>query len=157
MLVAKLKISVNSSLHQETKSFLDFLRQAGKKHSASISVSVHKPGSFRVSSKDPEKLDLFLQELIFNQALSYYLCSVPNRREIARSVVKPVFQQFLEARFRVTYPSVLANHILRGSLDSMIAGDFADPAAQRFEMLFQRRQLRMISGYEFIRDLDDQL
>jgi hypothetical protein len=34
----------------------------------------------------------------------------------------------------------------------MIAGEFSDPAAQDCEMLFQRLQLKMISGYVFIRD-----
>ena len=63
----------------------------------------------------------------------------------------------MEARFRVTYPSLLTSHVLRGSLTWMIAGEFSDPAAQDYEMLFQRLQLKMISGYVFIRDLDDLL
>jgi hypothetical protein len=38
-----------------------------------------------------------------------------------------------------------------------MAGEFADGWAQEYEMLFHQLKLKMLSGYEFIRNLDDLL
>ena len=53
-----------------------------------------------VPLKESEKFGLFLQELMLNQSIYYYLCGVPNRRKITYSVVRPIFQELLEATFR---------------------------------------------------------
>jgi hypothetical protein len=38
-----------------------------------------------------------------------------------------------------------------------IAGEFSDEIARRYEALFWRLKLKIISNYDFIRDLDDLL
>ncbi len=101
-------------------------------------------------------LDLFLQELIFTRGLYYYLCSVPNRRNVARRVVKPIFEELLQSHYSVVYPVLIHTHLLEGS-QTWTAGDFIDGRAQKYELLYQKLHLKMISGYEFIRDLDDHL
>ncbi len=154
-----LPVRVSADLHAQARAFLDFLRRAGKKHSLSISISSKGSGRFRyaVAWKDSAALDLFLQELMFNQALYYYLCGFSARRELARLVVKPIFEALLESRFRIVYPSLVRRHLLDGSFGEMMAGDFLDGAAQEYQILFQQLKLKMISGYEFIRNLDDLL
>jgi hypothetical protein len=109
-----------------------------------------------VPGKECWNLDLFLQELILSRGLYYYLCSIPNRRLAAKSVVKPIIERLLVSRFSVVYPVLLHKHLLNGSPD-WTAGEFREEFSQDYERLFQRFQLNMVSGYEFIRDLDDLL
>jgi hypothetical protein len=151
-------VTLSSHAHQQAQAFLDFLRRAARRHSVTICVSSERVGQFKCSirRKDNEKLELFLQELMFNQGLYYYLCSVSNRKEVARSVVRPIFQELLEWCFEFIYPSRLRRHVLEG-FRSWVAGEFAEGTAQQYEMLFRRLKLKMISGYEFMRDLDDLL
>lgn len=73
-----------------------------------------------------------------------------------KSVVKPIIEELLVSRFSVAYPVLLQKHLLEGS-PTWTAGEFTEGTAQQYEMLFQRFKLKMISGYEFIRDLDDLL
>ena len=107
-------ITISGHAHQRAKAFLDFLRRAARKHSVTIFVSSERTGQFKCSigRKDGEKFELFLQELMFNQGLYYYLCSVPNRKDVARTVVRPIFQELLEWCFEFIYPSLLRRHVL---------------------------------------------
>lgn len=110
--------------------------------------------------EDQKKIDLFLQDLMLNNGLYFYLCTVPNRRNVARTIVVPIFDRLLEASYEFTNPSLLRRHVLKGFVpDSLVAaGEFAyDKGAQFYEALYQSLNLKMISPYEFIRDLDDQL
>jgi hypothetical protein len=151
-------VAIEVRAHQQGKAFFDFLKRAASKHSLRICVSSDGPGRFTCSipRKEVEKFDLFLQELMFNHGLYYYLCSLPNRKEIAKLVVRPIFEQLLEFSFEFMYPSLIRKHVLEGS-GGWVAGEFSDELAQRYEKLFWRIKLKMISGYEFIRDLDDLL
>lgn len=155
---ASIAITISDHAHQQAKAFLDFLRRAARRHSVTICVSSQRAGQFECSirRKDGERFELFLQELMLNQGLYYYLCSVSNRKEIARSVVRPIFQELLEWCFEFIYPSLLRRHLLEG-LSGWVAGEFAERTAQQYEILFWRLKLKMICGYEFIRDLDDLL
>jgi len=110
-----------------------------------------------VPLKESEKFGLFLQELMLNQSIYYYLCGVPNRRKIAYSVVRPIFQELLEAYFPVTNPWLLRRQLLSGSLSGSVAGDFSDGMGHQYEVLVHRLNLKTISGYEFVRNLDDLL
>ena len=101
-------------------------------------------------------LDSFLQEITFQHGLYYYLCTVSNRRAVARSVVKPVFEELLALRFSVAYPVQIQKHLLEGSPD-WAGGEFLEGTAQAYEILFQKLQLKMVTGYEFVRDADDLL
>jgi len=110
-----------------------------------------------VPLNESEKFGLFLQELMLNQGIYYYLCGIPNRRQVANSVVRPIFQELLDAYFPVTYPSLLRRQMLGGSLGGSLAGDFSDGMGHQYEVLVHRLNLKTISGYEFIRNLDDLL
>jgi hypothetical protein len=151
--------SISDSFYSQARAFVDFLRRAARKHSVEVSTSTKGIGEFEfwVPERDLEKFDLILQELIFNNGLYYYLLGASNRRAVAKSVVGPTFQTILDSRFRVTYPSLLRRHILYGPPGWILAGEFAELVSQRFEILFRRFKVKLISGYEFIRDLDDLL
>jgi hypothetical protein len=155
-------IKVPDQAHQQARSFLDFLRRAGRKHTVTIRVLGQRTGEIECSipRKDGKRFEMFLQELMLNNGLYYYLCSVRNRKEVAKSVVVPIFQELLQLCFDFIYPSLLRKHILEGSVRDWVlpAVEFAyDGTAQAYEALFQRLNLKMISGYDFIRDLDDLL
>jgi hypothetical protein len=155
----KVTIKLDEGFHEEARDFVRFLQRVARKHSAEISISVEPGGEIECSVplKEGEKFGLLLQELMLNQAIYYYLCSVPNRRKVANSVVRPIFQELLEAYFPVTYPSLLRRQFLSGSLSGSLAGDFSDGTGHQYEVLAHRLKLKTISGYEFVRNLDDLL
>lgn len=153
------KLEISPSDIEDANRFLAFLRKAALKHKITISGSVTTDGQVRVSVPQEEywNLDSFLQELSLQGGLYYYLCTVSNRRQVARGVVKPIIEELLLGRFSVVYPVLIQKHLLDGSPD-WTAGDFGyDGNAQSYEILLRRFRLKMISGYEFIRDLDDLL
>jgi len=154
------EITLPESVHQEAKTFLDFFRKAARDHSISLSISAISAGHFRCGSpfKDLLKFDLFLQELIFNRGLYYYLRNTRRRRETVRAVVLPIMKELLESRFKFVYPSLLRKQILGGATHGhLTAADLSDPYGQEYERLFHQQKLKMISNYTFIRDLDDLL
>ncbi len=155
---AKVMIKVDPVVHQQGLAFFAFLKRAAGKHSLKFGVSSSSPGRFvcSINRKESDKFDLFLQELMFNHGPYYYLCSLPNRTAVARLVVRPIFQKLLEFGYEFMYPSLIRRHVLEGET-GWVAGQFSDEMAQRYETLFWRLKLKMISNYEFIRDLDDLL
>jgi hypothetical protein len=155
----KVTIKLDTAVNKEAKDFVRFLQRVARKHSAAISISAGHAGEVECSVplKESEKCGLFLQELMLNQGIYYYLCGVPNRRKIANSVVRPIFQELLESYFPVTYPSLLRKQFLSGFLGGSLAGDFSDGIGHQYEVLAHRLNLKTISGYEFIRNLDDLL
>ena len=152
-------IQVSDRHHQEAKAFLNFLQRAAKKHSLALSVSSPAPGEFKcfVPFQEIEKFDLFLQELMLDHGLYYYLCGVADRKELERSVVRPIFQRLLESHYPFIRSSLLRRHLLEGSVGWWMAGEFAESFSRKYEKLFQQLKLKLISGYEFIRNLDDLL
>ena len=102
----KFAITLPARLYQETKDFLRFLRTAAQKRSVTVSFSANDTGTFEVyvPGKDSWNLDSFLQEIVFHRGLYYYLCGVPNRREVGKLVVAPIFEKLQGLRFSVTYP-----------------------------------------------------
>ncbi len=155
---AQITVTLSESAHKQARAFLGFLQRAARKHSVIISVSSERAGQFRCSvpRRQSENFELFLQELMFNQGLYYYLCSVTNRNEGARLVVRPIFQELLESSFAFIFPSKIRRHVLEGAC-GWVACEFSEGTGQQYEVLFRRLKLKMISGYEFIRDLDDLL
>jgi hypothetical protein len=153
-------IKLPETVHLEAKAFLDFLRKAAGDYSVSLSVSTPQAGEFRCSfpSSDGLNLDLFLQELTFDRGLYYYLRNVPKRRETAKAVVLPVMMELLESRFNFVNPSLLRKQILGGATHGeLAAAEFSDEYGRQYERLFHQQRLKMISNYEFIRNLDDLL
>jgi len=84
----ELQITVPVSEHarKEGKHFLNFLRVAAKKRGVTMSITAnHAPGfNCSIPAKDRDNFELFLQELMLNQGLYYFVCSVQNRRVITR-------------------------------------------------------------------------
>jgi hypothetical protein len=152
-----LKIALPLCPLEDAKGFLRFLRRAARKHSVTISFT-NRGGRLTVAvpAKERLNLDSFLQELFLTGGPYFYLCSVPNRRQVARSVVKPIFQELLITCFSVAYPVLIHQQLLKGS-PIWSAGEYEDGFAQQYELLFRRFTLKMISSYEFVRDLDDLL
>ena len=153
-----LTFPIRSGDFQDAKKFLNFLRIAGRRHSVTINISENPTGELALSVPGGERQNLnhFLQEIIFSRGLYYYLCGISNRRHVARRVVKPIFEELLQSHFAVVYPVLLQKHLLEGS-QTWTAGEFVDGFAQKYELLYHQFHLKMISGYEFVRDLDDQL
>src|ERR1700722_4949155 len=115
----ELTISPPARLYQSARDFLGFLRTAARKHSVTISFAANETGAFRLSVPGEQcwNLDSFLQAISLQHGLYYYLCGVPNRREVARFVVKPVLEELLGSRFSVAYPVQIQKHLLEGSTD----------------------------------------
>jgi hypothetical protein len=153
-----LSFPLRPSEFHEAKKFLNFLRIAGRRHSVTITISEGSTGNLALSvpREEGRNVDSFLQELIFTRGLYYYLCSISNRRHVARRVVKPIFEELLRSNFDVVYPVQIQKHLLGGS-QTWTAGDFTDGGGQKYELLYRQFRLKMISGYEFIRNLDDLL
>jgi hypothetical protein len=155
----QLEFSFSKGDLPHAKAFLNFLRTAARKHSLKISFHATENGQLIVSipREHWQKAESFLQELVFSKGLYYYLCSVSNRRRIAKSVVKPIAEELLASCFSVVYPVLIHKHLLQGSPD-WTAGEFSSEGyAQEYELLFHRLKLKMVSNYEFVRDLDDLL
>jgi hypothetical protein len=155
----QITLTVSEHARKEGKHFLNFLRVAAKKRGVSMSITANHAGGFKCSipAQDRDNFDLFLQELMLNQGLYYFLCSVQNRRAITRLAVKAIFQELLESRFQFTNPRLLQRQLLKGLPSCMAAGEFLHGTGRVFEMFSQQFKLGMISGYEFIRNLDDLL
>jgi hypothetical protein len=154
----KLTITPPVRLFQETKGFLRFLRTAAQKHSVTVFFSANDTGMFEVSipGKECWDLDSFLQEIILHRGLYYYLCGVANRREVAKYVVTPIFEKLRTSRFSVAYPVQIQKHLLTGA-PHWAGGELLEEGAHQFEILFQKLNLKEVSGYEFVRDTDDLL
>jgi hypothetical protein len=154
----ELTITPPAHLYQYAGRFLRFLRVAAQKHSVRIAVAVDRSGTFKLSipASDSAGLDAFLQEITFQHGLYYYLCGVSNRSDVARLIVKPVTEKLLQSQYDVAYPVQIKRHLLDGTPD-WAGGAFLEGTAQQYEILFQKLRLKLVTGYEFIRDLDDLL
>ena len=154
----QMSITPPARLYQETREFLRFLRTAALKHSVLITFSVDDSGTFKivVPGKQCWSLDSFLQEIVLHRGLYYYLCGVVNRREVAKVIVAPIFEELRTSRFSVTYPVQILRHLLNGTAH-WAGGELLEPSAHQYEILFQKLNLKEVSGYEFIRDTDDLL
>ena len=101
------------------------------------------------------KSDAFFQELILNKALYYYACTLKSKKAIVLQVIKPIFQKILDSRFQHTHEKLLKRHILGKVTDNFVPGDFFEETGHRYENLFFRWDIKILSDYDFIKDLDD--
>jgi hypothetical protein len=154
----ELTLTPPSYLFQEAGRFLRFLRVAAQKHTVTATISVSRDGVFKLSipARDSAGLDAFLREITFQHGLYYYLCAVSNRRDVARLIVKPIAENLIQSQYDVAYPVQIQKHLLEGTPD-WAGGAFLDGTAQQYEILYQKLKLKMVTGYEFVRDLDDLL
>jgi len=79
---------------------------------------------------------------------------VPNRKEVAKYVVAPIFENLRTSRFSVSYPVQIHRHLLTGAAH-WAGGDLLEDDGHEFEVLFQKLNLKDISGYEFVLRTDD--
>src|ERR1039458_4534511 len=89
----------------------------------------------------------FCKKLCRAGGLYYYACSIKNRRAVAGKVIAPLFQQLLKSRFSVTHDHSLRRHILGTLSDELIPSEMADPFANKYDCLFRKWDLRMITDY----------
>ena len=152
-------IEINEKYDSEVKLFLRFLQNASKKHLITFHYKTIKKGSYQVKigSDDKLKSDAFFQELIFNKALYYYSCTLKSKDEIVRHVIKPLFQEIINTRFQRTHEKLLTRHILGKITTKFVPGDIFNESGHRYENLFFRWDVGILSDYDFIKDLDDLL
>lgn len=159
MSVYNLTIEVNHKYDSDAKLFLRFLKYAGKRYPIKVYYRTVGKGkySLKIASESNLKTDAFFQELILNKALYYYACTLKSKQEIVTNVIKPIFQKILESRFQRTHERLLKRHILGKISDNFTPGDFFEESGQRYENLFLRWDIGILSNYDFIKDLDDLL
>lgn len=156
------KIRVRTKHCVETKDFFRFLQAVGRKYQRQVKIKYRYLGRgyfYVVVDGDSGSIDALFQELFLDRALYYYGCSLKkNKQEIIASVIAPVFQQLLEARFQNPYSRFLRRHILgKLSLEKFMPGDFKDTFSHDYEILFRKWDRQMIDDWNFIKDLDSLL
>src|ERR1035438_3136139 len=154
-----LQLRVDGAYHDDARAFFDFLRRVARRHPVAFAFRTVRAGEFHVTlNGSPDaKIDAFLQEIMLSRGLYYYACSIKNRRAVAGKVIAPLFQQLLKSRFSVTHDHSLRRHILGTLSDELIPSEMADPFANKYDCLFRKWDLRMITDYDFVRELDDLL
>jgi hypothetical protein len=154
----KIIVQVESRFHKQATEFLTFLRRTSRSHSVDIAIlgRIGQGIELSVSANELDKITTYFYSLVVNRGVYYYLSSMKNPRNIARVVVEPIFRALLEWCFEYTSPSSIRRHILHGSA-AWVAGEFKESMSHRYEILWYQLQLKTITGYEFIRDLDDLL
>ncbi len=152
-------LRVDDTFPGETKAFFEFLRGVARRHPVALSFRRVRASGFHVTldASPDTKIDAFLQEIMLSRALYYYACGVKNRRSVTAKVIAPIFRQFLQSRFSITPDRLLRRHILGTLSEELVPSEFADPIANKFDGLFRKWDLQMITDYDFIRDLDDLL
>ena len=154
-----LTIKIPPRFDNDTKLFIKFLQNAGKKHPVKIKYKTINPGQFYVTigASPEDKIYVFFQELILNKALYYYSCSVKAREKIVTHVIYPLFQELLESIFQHTHAKLLKRHILGKISSNFVPGDFFEEPGHSYEMLFLKWDIGHINNYDFIEDLDSLL
>jgi hypothetical protein len=152
-------LTIDGGFEDEATQFFNFLKQAARLDPLTLSFRRIRDGSyaFDFSEKSAGALDAFLQDLLMGRGLYYYGCTVKTRRKIASKVIAPIFQQILESRFRVTHSRSLRSHILGYIAEEMIPSDLEEAFAHRYEMLVRKLDIRLLTPYDFVRDVDDLL
>jgi hypothetical protein len=152
-------LKINKKFEKEIESFLEFIRKVGKKYPVRISYKKVNNEEYyvEIDGTPGGKIDALYQELIINKALYYYGCSLKNRIEIINKVICPIYLQFLFSRFENSHERLLKKHILGKITDNFIPGDFYNKFSHKYELLFRKWDIKIISNYDFVKDLDDLL
>jgi hypothetical protein len=154
-----LQIEIESEYNSEAIVFIKFLQNTSKRYPLNIHYRKIKNGLFILSVETDNNLksDAFFQELILNKGLYYYACTLSSKRLIVKNVIKPIFQQIINTRFQRTHEKLLKRHILGKISKAFILGDFFEESSHKYENLFFRWDIGVLTDYDFIRDLDDLL
>lgn len=154
-----LDISIDKRYEKEARSFLEFLQKVGKKYPVSFRFrKVTSEKYYIIIDGTPGgKIDALLQELMLNRALYYYGCTLKNKHIIISKVIIPIYSQLLESRFDNVHYRVLRKNILGKFSDNSMPSGFTYSLAHNYEILFRKWDIKLISNYDFIKDLDDLL
>jgi hypothetical protein len=155
----RLEIEIVPKYDSDAKAFIKFLQNTSKRFPIKFHYRTIKKGSYKltIETNNNLKSDAYFQELIFNKALYYYACTLTSKKVIVRNVVKPIFQKIIDSRFERTHEKLLKRHILGKISTNFIPGDFFDDSGHRYENLFFRWDIGILSNYDFVKDLDDLL
>lgn len=154
-----LEIEIEPQYDSEAVAFIKFLQNCSKKYSLKIHYRKIKNGIYRlaVESDDNLKSDAFFQELILNKGLYYYACTLTSKNIIVKNVVKPIFKQIIDTRFQRTHEKLLKRHILGKISKTFIPGEFFEESSHKYENLFFKWDVGILTDYDFVKDLDDLL
>lgn len=151
-------IKVKTSFVEETKNFLNFLQNIGRKYSRPTKVNYKylKRGRFYIAiDGGPGGIDAMFQELILNRGLYYYSCTLKNKDIIISNVILPVYKQLVDKRFENPHSRFLRKHILgKYSQNDFVPTDAKNISGYNFEILYRKWDLHIITNKDYIINLD---
>jgi len=154
------KIKVRAAYNSAAKDFFSFLQAVGRKYARPVRIKYRYLGRgyfYVIVDGSPGGIDALFQELILNRGLYYYICSIKGakKKEVINHAIVPTFQGLLEQRFQNPYSRFLRRHILgKISQEMFVPGDFKDPFAHEYEVLFRKWDIGFVDNWGFIKDLD---
>lgn len=151
-------IRVKVKYVEQTRSFLLFLQNIGKKYSRPTKVNYRYLGRgkfYIIFEGRSGGIDAMFQELILNRALYYYSCSLKNKKTIISNVILPVVRQLIDERFENSQSRFLRKHILgKYSQNDFVPTSIRNKFGYQYEVLFRKWDLEMITNKDFIISLD---
>jgi hypothetical protein len=153
------EIEIEPKYDSEGVAFIKFLQNSSKRFPIKIHYVKIKNGIYRlaVQTDDNLKADAFFQELILNKGLYYYACTLTSKRTIVKEVIRPIFQQIIRTRFQRTHEKLLRRHVLGKISKTFIPGEFFEESGHKYENLFFRWDIGILTDYDFVKDVDDLL
>lgn len=153
-------VSIDSEFRDDGRRFLEFLRKTARKFPVRLNYRSTASGIFTVQLDGASgSVDALLQELILSRGLYYYVCALRGgrTREVISRAVVPIYQELIESRFYNPYTRLVRRH-LAGALEiGFMPGDFFEPFSHEYEILFRKWDLRLMTDWDFIKDLDSLL
>lgn len=151
-------IIVQAKYADQTRSFLIFLQNIGRKYSRPTKINYRylERGNFYLTIDGrPGGIDALFQELILNRGLYYYSCTLKNKKEIVSNVILPVFRQLIDERFENSHSRFLRKHILgKYSQNDFVPTDIKNIDGYKFEILYRRWDLEMLTTKDYVISLD---
>ncbi|MFH0755906.1 MAG: hypothetical protein V2B15_01295 [Bacteroidota bacterium] len=152
-------IIVNEEYLEQTRSFLYFLKNIGKKYSRPTKINFRYVGNgkfYILIDGRPGGIDALFQELILNKGLYYYSCTLNNnKKKIISNVILPVFRQLIDERFENPQTRFLRNHILgKYSQNDFVPTEISNKHGYEYEILFRRWDLAMVTIKDYVISLD---
>lgn len=149
---------IEPQYHEEGIHFINFLKNVAGKYPIKVHFKSINNGKFnlRIESALEGKIEAIFQELILNKGLYYYACSVSQKRNlITRKVIAPIYGEIIYNIFENPYDKFLIRHI-KGIVpqNKYVPGDFNNDFSNEFQILFRRWDIKQISDWDFIVDLD---
>jgi hypothetical protein len=157
------KVKVKAAYRDAARDFFSFLQTVGRRYARPVKFNFRYLGRgyfYVMVDGGTGGIDALLQELILNRGLYYYACALrgPHKREKLAHAVIPLFQALLEHRFEQPYSRFIRRHVLgEATQNEFVPGEFKEPFAHEYEILFRKWDLGAIDDWNFIKDLDSLL